>query len=112
MRWPKLVQAFTQSTPVSVVIDADGIDEDGAPIEGARWSGACSYQDQTVEVFNREHAETQATASLYIDGDPFSELAYIAGGEVEVFGETRGIVYGEKARNPDGTVNYTRLGLK
>lgn len=112
MRFPKLVAAFTQSTGVSVVIDADGIDEDGAPIEGAHWEGLCNYQDHTIERYNQHKAETEARASLYIDGDPFPELSIIAGGEVQVFGDTRSIVLGEKARNPNGTVNFVHIGLK
>lgn len=112
MRYPKLVKDFTQSTPVNVVIDADGIDEDGAPIEGARWSGACNWQDQTVEKYGKEKAETEVLASLYIDGDPFPELAIISGGTVEAFEDTRNIVRGAKGRNPDGTVNFTRLELQ
>lgn len=112
MLFPRLVRQFTQSTPVSVTIDADGIDEDGAPIEGARWSGNANWQDHVAEVFDKERAETEVRAVLYIDGDPFSELAIIAGGTVTAFGDERSIIAGMKARNPDGSVNYTRLELR
>lgn len=113
MRWPKLVVPFTQSTPVSVVINADGIDEDGAPVEGVSWYGNCNWQDHVAEVFAKEKAETEVHAILYIDGDPFPTMNVIAGGDVTTaYGEERSIVSGMKARNPDGTVNYTRLDLK
>ena len=112
MRWPKLVLPFTQSMPVEVVIELDGIDEDGAPIEGLRWEGPCNWQDSTEEKFDRAKSETQIRARLYFDGDPFESLSVIAGGTVAVMGEERSIVQGMKARNPDATVNYTRLDLR
>lgn len=112
MRWPRLVVPFTQSTRIEAVVDADGIDEDGAPIQGARWSGLCNWQDQTAEVYSKEKASTEVMASLYIDGDPFPRLAIIAGGTVDAFGSEMTIIRGTKGRNPDGTVNFTRLELK
>lgn len=112
MRFPRLVQSFTQSTLIDAKVDADGIDEDGAPIEGASWSGKCNWQDSTLETFDKNNSETKVNATLYIDGDPFPELVIISGGEVTAFGETRSIVQGMKARNPDATVNYTRLDLR
>lgn len=111
MRWPKLVAAFTQSMPVSAVVDLDGIDEDGAPIEGARWEGRCNWQDRTMEAFAKDKAETRVVASLYIDGDPFPTVPVIAGGTVVFLGDERTIAAGTKSRNPDGTVNFTRLDL-
>ena len=112
MLYPRLVRDFVQSTPMNVVVDADGIDEDGAPIEGARWEGSANYQDHTHDIYAKDKVETEVLASIYIDGDPFPSLSVIAGGEVTVFDETRNIVRGMKARNPDGTVNYTRLELR
>lgn len=112
MRWPRLVLPFALGIQAQAVVDADGIDEDGAPIEGARWSGRCNWQDHVSEVFVRDKAETEVHARLYIDGDAFPTLQVIAGGTVTAFGEERTIVAGCKARNPDGTVNHTRLDLR
>ena len=51
------------------------------------------------------------SATLYIDGDALPDVARIAGGTVAALGLEWRIVAGTKARNPDGTVNYTRLEL-
>ena len=102
---------FTQSTPVEATVDADGIDEDGEPVVGARWSGMCNWQDSTIEKYARDRAETEVKASLYIDGDAFPDLAVIAGGTVDALGAEMTIARGTKGRNPDGTVNFTRLEL-
>lgn len=112
MRWPKLVLPFTQSMPVEADIDLDGLDEDGAPLVGVTWRGKGNWQDATAEVYSRDHATTEVRAHLYIDGDPFAGVATIAGGTVRAFGEEHRIVQGCKARNPDATVNYTRLDLR
>ena len=98
--------------PIEATVDADGIDEDGEPIVGASWSGLCNWQDATIEKYGREKATTEVMASLYIDGDAFPDLAVISGGVVDAFGMEMTIARGTKGRNPDGTVNFTRLELK
>lgn len=112
MRWPKLVLPWTQSSLVSVSVDAEGVDEDGAPIEGASWSGLANWQDKSKRVFGKDKMQVDVSASVYIDGDPLPDVANITGGTVEAFGEMREIAQGSKGRNPDGTVNYTRLELR
>lgn len=112
MRWPKLVRGWAQGVPVSVTVDAEGIDEDGAPVEGASWSGECNWQDVAGTVYTRDRVEVEVGARLYIDGDPFPSVPFIEGGTVTVSGEEREIAKGSKARNPDGTVNHVRLDLR
>lgn len=112
MRWPRLVRAWAQGVPVAVSIDADGIDEDGAPIVGAEWSGSCNWQDVSGRTYTRDTVEVEVGATLYIDGDPFPSVPFITGGTVAVAGEEREILKGSKARNPDGTVNHTRIDLR
>lgn len=53
----------------------------------------------------------QLSAQAYFIGDIVPELPTLSNGEVIVNGVKRRIYQGEKARNPDGTVNYTRLDL-
>ena len=112
MIYPKLVRSFTESTAISVKVIAEGLDEDGAPITAATYSGSCNYQDVAKRVVTSDKVEVELTGVAYFDGDIMSDLAVISGGKVTVNGETRTIVQGMKARNPDGTVNYTRLDLK
>lgn len=112
MRWPKLVMGFTQSTTVDATIDADGIDEDGAPIVGESWSGRCNWQDATVRRFSRDRSDVEVKATLIIDGDPFPSMWTIDGGYVEIDGVQRTIEKASKARNPDGTVNFTTIWVR
>lgn len=112
MLYPRLVRQFAQSMGVEVTVDIDGIDEDGEPITGDSWAGLANYQDYVHETYTKDKAETEVRARLYIDGDVFPNVSVIAGGTVHVFDTERDIVVGMKARNLDGTVNYTRLDLR
>ena len=112
MKWPFLVLPWTQSTGVSAVIDAEGIDEDGAPVVAAEWSGKCNWQDTSSRRYTTDKLSVDVAATLYIHGDPLSGVSHITGGTVTVDGDVREIIRGFKARNPDGTVNYTRIDLK
>ncbi|MBP3543582.1 MAG: hypothetical protein J6J86_05095, partial [Lachnospiraceae bacterium] len=49
------------------------------------------------------------TGTALFPGDIAPELPVIAGGSITVFGQKRRIYEGIKARNPDGTVNYTEI---
>ena len=55
--------------------------------------------------------DIQLSGTALFRGDIAPGVAVISGGTVTVFGETRNILQGMKARNPDGTVNYTRLDI-
>lgn len=112
MKWPSLVLPWTQSTGVQASIEAEGIDEDGAPAVAAAWSGKCNWQDVSSRRYTTDRVEVDVAAVLYIHGDPFPALSHITGGKVTAWGDTREILRGSKARNPDGTVNYTRLDLR
>ena len=53
----------------------------------------------------------QITGSALFPGDICPELPVISGGTVTIFGVKRKIQEARKARNPDGTVNYTEVLL-
>lgn len=109
MGFPKLVRGA--KTPVHVVITAEDPNEYGERDELLKADLLCNYQD-TASV--RHTAEKQAptiTGTIYIDGDILPGVAVISCGYVVIFGETRKIAKGTKARNLDGSVNYTRLDV-
>lgn len=111
MRWPALVPGALCKTPIRVVIYLEGIDEDGAPVEHLTVNAVCNWQDSARTVrTDQEHFVRLSGVALF-PGDLCPGVAAINGGEVTVFGERRTILSGSKCRNPDGTVNYTRLEL-
>lgn len=83
----------------------------GEPLEAYAYSGKCNYQDKARNVLTAEKKLIQITGSALFLGDICPEVSVISGGEAVVFGTTRRIQEGRKARNPDGTVNYTEVLL-
>ena len=107
MKYPKLVRGA--KTPVHVVIEAEHPNEFGERETLLKDDLKCNYQDVARTNFKQEKQSSQVTGVIYIDGDILPGVAVISTGYVNIFGERREIVLGRKARNLDGSVNYTRL---
>ena len=111
MNYPKLVPGWTCTTPISVVIEGEGLTEEGAPIQKLSLNAKCNYQDGGKRTFKSQEKVTVVNATALFDGDIAPSLANITTGYATVHGEKRAIIQGRKNRNPDGTVNYTELWL-
>ena len=111
MKYPKLVRPEVCRVPIHVTIYDEGISEEGEPIVAFEADLKCNYQDSAKTVLTAEKKLIQLSGSALLDGDIAPELAVLSGGTVTVNGTERQIYQGYKARNPDGTVNYTRLDV-
>lgn len=111
MNYPKLVRKEQCKTDIHVVLYGEGTTEDGEPVIALEDDFKCNYQDKAKRVLSAEKVVIQLTAKAYFVGDIAPDLTVISGGLVTVFGETRSIYQGSKARNPDGTVNFTELEI-
>lgn len=107
--WPRLVLPQVCKTPCKVIL-SNGCGEDGAPKEAANLSLNCNWQDSPRQVLNAERQLIQVNGTALFDGD-IAPAVDILAGTVEIYGNTWTIYRGTKCRNPDGTVNYTRLEL-
>ncbi len=111
MKYPCLVNKRFCTTPVSICIETEGLDEDGAPIVAFKADVSCNYQETAKTILTADKKLVQITATALFCGDVAPKLKAISGGTAVVYGVKRRILQGMKARNPDGTVNYTRLDL-
>ena len=111
MKYPKLVPPRVCTTPVTVTLYGEGIGEDGEPQIVFHAGLYCNFQDCAKTVFTSRQKKVEATGKALFDGDICPSQAAISGGYLDVFGARRTIVKGVKARNPDGTVNYTELDV-
>ena len=111
MKFPCLVNPKFCKTPVTVTLYEENSGEDGEPMQAMTFSGLCNYQDSAKSVLTADERLIKISTQLYFVGDIAPNMPNISDGEVEVFGVKRKITNGMKARNPDGTVNYTRLDL-
>ena len=109
MIYPKLIRDC--KTDIHVVLYEEGITEEGEPIVAVEGDFKCNYQDKAKRVLTTEKVLIQISAKAYFNGDIAPNLPVISGGYVTIFGEKREIYQGTKARNPNGSVNYTELEI-
>lgn len=111
-KWPQLVLSRFCNTDISVSIESEDIGENGTPKNLINWAGKCNYQDKAKRVWTSDKTLVEVTGTCLIPGDIAPDLAVIPSGKVKIFGIDRKLICGTKARNPDGTVNYTQLELE
>ena len=111
MKFPTLVWNAFATKPIHVVIYGEGLTEDGAPIIAAEGDFSCNWQDSASTVLTKQQKKVRIAGKAYIVGDIAPNVADISGGYVEVNGGRYQIAKGVKARNPDGTVNFTELDV-
>ena len=109
MSFPKLVRGA--KTPVHVIIEAGEPNEFGERAILLDDSFLCNYQDTATVKYTANKQSENVSGVIYIDGDILPGVAAISCGHAIVFGEKRTIAKGSKARNLDGSVNYTRLDV-
>lgn len=112
MKYPCLVKKKYCKTPIRVVVNQEGISEDGEPLTALEVDLLCNYQDSAKTILTAEKKLVQISGTALFPGDIAPEIPELSGGTVIVFGVERQIINGMKARNPDGTVNYTRLDVQ
>lgn len=111
MKYPCLVLKRLCKTDISLSFEREGINEYGEPLEPIAYEGKCNYQDKAKTVLTAEKKLVEVTGTVLIPGDACPELPVISGGSAVVFGVTRRIQQGAKARNPDGSCNFTEVLL-
>lgn len=111
MRYPCLIKKSFCKTEISCSFEREGLNQYGEPLEAIKYTGKCNYQDKARTVFTAEKKTVQITGTALFPGDICPELPVIAGGTAVIFGVERRIEQGTKARNPDGSVNYTEVIL-
>ena len=111
MKYPCLVAKRMCKTPIHVEIDREGYGNFGEPLESIIYEGVCNYQDKAKTILTAQKKLVEVTGSAYFPRDICPDLPVISGGTVTVFGVSRRIAVGTKARNPDGTVNFCVLEL-
>ena len=112
MKYPELVPNWVCTVPITVNIDSEGLDEDGAPIEVVSIDAYCNWQDGGQAVYTGDQKIVDISGTAYFNGDIAPSLSNITSGDAVIFGEKREIHRGFKRRNPDGTVNHTEIQFK
>ncbi len=111
MRYPCLVKKRQCKTQVKISLEQEELSVYGEPITAKEIETTCNYQDSAKTVLTAEKKLVQLSGVALFPGDIAPDLPNLSGGMIELNGEKRRIFQGRKARNPDGTVNYSELDV-
>ena len=97
-------------TPCTITL-FDGLDIDGSPKTVGQWEGKVNYSESASRVQDKDGLWIKLSGVIHVRGDILPGVQF-QDGEASVEGmEARRIVGYSRPRNPDGSVNHTRLEL-
>lgn len=109
MKYPQLVPDRVCNTACTV-FQTKGLNRDGSKKRVAIFEGKCFHMEKSRQKLNAEKQLITLSGEALFNGDIAPDDPIIDG-YVEI-GNKKYRIYGsEKAKNPDGTVNFTRLEL-
>lgn len=110
MKYPRLVPDRVCTTPITVFREG-GLNRDGSPKRTVIFEGKCNYSEKTYQRITADKQLVTINAQALFNGDIAPETDVITGKAEVLSGIRRRIYASQKCRDPDGTVNYTRLEL-
>ena len=110
MKYPRLVPDKVCTTPI-VVYWEGGLNRDGSPKRTVIFEGKCNYSEKTFQRMTADKQLVTLNATALFNGDIAPDSDTIEGEVNVLHGIHRRIYASQKCRDPDGTVNYTRLEL-
>ena len=110
MKWLKLVR--NAKTPCHIKVESEEMNSFGERETLIDDDFKCNYQSGAYTKITADKQIITLSGKVLIDGDIAPTVPEITSGKCELMGVTRDIYKGTKARNPDGTVNFTMLELK
>lgn len=101
--------SFFDTVPIKVFLTE--ISEDGAEAVANEWSGLCNFSESNKRVQNDKGLWVHLSGVVHIKGDIFPDCPVISKGYVVINDKKININSASRPRNPDGSVNHTRLEL-
>ncbi|NLJ65670.1 MAG: hypothetical protein GX337_09880 [Christensenellaceae bacterium] len=97
-------------TPCEIVLHG-GLGDDGGPEEVGRWKGLVNFSEKARRVQDKDGQWVKLAGVIHVKGDILPGVQFTEGtAKIEDF-PARKIIGYSRPRNPDGSVNHTRLEL-
>ncbi len=94
-------------TDYSVILNEEGISEDGEPIISFNGSGKCIWSEKAKRIIDSNGKEITLLGRVIIKGDIAPSLKSVSDGAITINGCSYEIYAGYRPRNPNGTVHHT-----
>lgn len=104
-----LYPSFFDTVPIDIFLVK--ISEDGEEVVDKEWHGLCNFSETNKRVQNSKGLWVHLSGVVHIKGDIFPDVPLITKGYVIFNKQKINIWNASRPRNPDGTVNHTRLEL-
>ena len=100
------------NTDYSLVLNQEGISEDGSPLEATRSSGKCIFSEKAKRIIDAEGKQITLLGKVIIIGDVAPSLKNVSDGVITINGNSYEIYAGYRPRNPNGTIHHTEFEIK
>lgn len=100
------------TTNYSLVLNENGISEDGEPINSFEMSGKCIFSEKAKRIIDSEGKQITLLGKVIIKGDIAPSLKNVSDGVITINGCSYEIHTGSRPRNPNGTIHHTTFELK
>lgn len=107
MKLPYLYQLEVTSVIINIT---KGIDGDGEPNVVSSYEGKCRFVEVSKTVKEPDGKQIQLIGKIYVGCDIAPNVDLLEGHAI-IKGRTVNIYKGVRPRNPDGSVNHTKLEL-
>ena len=99
-------------TEYSLVLNQEGISEDGGPLESLKTSGKCIFSEKAKRIIDSEGKRITLLGKVIIKGDIAPLLKNISDGTITINNNSYEIYAGYRPRNPNGAVHHTEFEIK
>lgn len=103
---------FLLVTDYSVILNQEGLSEDGEPIAQFSRSGKCIFSEKSKRIITDEGKQVTLLGKVIIKGDLAPSLKNISDGAITINGCSYEIHTASRPRNPDGTIYSTNFEVK
>ncbi len=100
------------NTDYSIVLNEEGISEDGEPKKLFETKGKCIFSEKSKRIINNEGKQITLLGRVIIKGDIAPSLKNISDGIITINGCNYEIHTGSRPRNPNGTIHHTSFEIK